>query len=179
LKLNGGVHSNAMPRRITGEYHPERKGTGMIKTAISTIGFAAFIATPIHAQAQSLITLDTAAINALPAKTSPEKITMRSLLQPGGDVVSARVSLPANTEIAPHPHPAGKVAIVTVLSGDFKIGLGDKFDSAALKTVAPGGVIVLRDNDPKHFARTGDGPVELLLVAAPKTSVAPVWQGGK
>src|SRR5690606_10103460 len=130
------------------------------------------------AQAQSLITLDAAAVNALPAKTSPEKITMRAFLQ-GGDVVSARVSLPANTEIAPHPHPAGKVAIVTVLSGDFKVGLGDKFDEAGLKTVAPGGVIVFRETDPKHFARTGNGPVELLLVAAPKAMVAPTWLGGK
>jgi quercetin dioxygenase-like cupin family protein len=149
----------------------------MNRSTIAAVGFAVLIAMPAGAQAQSLITLDAAAVNALPAKTSPEKITMRPFLQ-GGDVVSARVSLPANTEIAPHPHPAGKVAIVTVLSGDFKVGLGDRFDEAALKTVAPGGVIVFRDNDPKHFARTGNGPVELLLVAAPKASVAPAWQGG-
>jgi quercetin dioxygenase-like cupin family protein len=148
----------------------------MIKTTIASLGVAALLAMATGAQAQSLITLDAAAINALPAKTSPEKITLRPFLQ-GGDVVSARVSLPANADIPPHPHPAGKVAIVTVLSGDFKVGLGDKFDDAALKTVAPGGVIVFRDSDPKHFARTGNGPVELLLVAAPKASVASAWLG--
>jgi len=153
----------------------------MMKSTIAVIGFAVLLAVPgiQGADAQSLITLDGAAVDALPAKTTPEKITVRSFLQPGGDVVAARVSLPANTEIAPHPHPAGKVAIVTVVSGDFKVGLGDKFDEAGLKTVAPGGVIVFRDNDPKHFARTGNGPVELLLVAAPKGSVASIWQGGK
>jgi len=150
----------------------------MTKSTIAAIGLA-LILLPAGAQAQSLITLDTAAVEALPAKTSPEKITLRSFLQPGGDVVAARVSLPANAEIPPHPHPAGKVAIVTVLSGDFKVGLGNKFDEAGLKTVAPGGVIVFRDTDPLHFARTGNGPVELLLVAAPKASVAPIWQGGK
>ena len=151
----------------------------MMRSTIAAIGVATLLALPVAAQAQSLITLDAAAVEALPAKTSPEKITVRSFLQPGGDVVAARVSLPANAEIAPHPHPAGKVAIVTVLSGDFKIGLGDKFDEAGLKTVAPGGVIVFRDTDPKHFARTGNGPVELLLVAAPKGAIAPIWQGGK
>ncbi|EFI51618.1 hypothetical protein [Afipia sp. 1NLS2] len=40
-------------------------------------------------------------------------------------------------------------------------------------------MVVFRDTDPKHFARTGNGPVELLLVAAPKGSVAPVWLGDK
>jgi quercetin dioxygenase-like cupin family protein len=150
----------------------------MLKTTIASLGVATLLMMATGAQAQSLITLDAAAINALPAKTSPEKITLRPFLQ-GGDVVSARVSLPANADIPPHPHPAGKVAIVTVLSGDFKVGLGDKFDDAALKTVAPGGVIVFRDSDPKHFARTGNGPVELLLVAAPKASIASAWQGDK
>lgn len=155
-----------------------QQGTDMIKTTIASLGAAALLMMVSGAHAQSLITLDRAAVNALPAKTSPEKITLRPFLQ-GGDVVSARVSLPANADIPPHPHPAGKIAIVTVLSGDFKVGLGDKFDDAALKTVAPGGVIIFRDNDPKHFARTGNGPVELLLVAALKTSIAPAWQASK
>ncbi len=150
----------------------------MIRSTIAALGFFALVALPAAACAQGLITLDGAAVNAVPSKTTPDKITLRSFLQPG-DVVAARVSLPANTDIPPHPHPSGKVAIVTVVSGDFKVGLGDKFDEAALKTVAPGGVIVFRETDPKHFARTGNAPVELLLLAAPKASVNPAWQGGK
>jgi len=149
----------------------------MIKV-LAACAFAALLM-PGVASAEDLITFDAAAINALPGKTTPDKLIVRPFLQPGGDTTSARVSLPANSDIAPHAHPAGKVAIVVVLSGDFKIGLGDKFDEAGLKTVAPGGVIVLRDTDPKHFARTGNGPVELMLVAAPKASVAPAWLGTK
>ena len=129
-------------------------------------------------QAQELITHDAAAVAALPSSTSPLKITLRPLLQ-GGDVVAARVWLPANTDIAPHPHPAGKVAVVTVLSGDFKIGLGNAFNESVLKPVAPGGVIVFRDNDPHHFARTGNAPVELLLIASPKNTVTPALLGAK
>jgi quercetin dioxygenase-like cupin family protein len=131
------------------------------------------------ALAQDMITLDKKAIDALPSTTSPLKITVLPLLQPGGDVVVVRVLLPANTDIAPHPHPAGKAAVVTVLSGDFKIGLGNTFSDAALKPVAPGGMIVLRDTDPQHFARTGNGQVELLLVAGPKGTVSPALLGAK
>ena len=151
----------------------------MLKAVSVSFGIAALLAMTGVAGAENLLTLDAAALNALPGKTTPDKLIVRPFLQQGGDVVSARVSLPANSDIAPHAHPAGKAAIVVVLSGDFKIGLGDKFDEAGLKTVAPGGVIVLRDSDPKHFARTGNGPVELMLVAAPKASVAPVWFEGK
>lgn len=131
------------------------------------------------AAAQDLITLDRDAIGALPSTTSPLKITALPLLQSGGDVVAARVSLPANTDVAPHPHPAGKVAVVTVLSGDFRIGLGDTFSEAALTPVLPGGMIVFRDTDPQHFARTGDGPVELLLMAAPKEAITPALLGAE
>jgi quercetin dioxygenase-like cupin family protein len=131
------------------------------------------------AAAQDMITFDAGAISALPGSTALETVTFRPLLKSGGDVASVRVSIPANTDVAPHPHPAGKVAIVTVLSGEFKVGLGEKFDEAGLKTVAPGGMIVFRDNDPLHYARTGNGPVELLLVAAPKASVAPALLGAR
>jgi quercetin dioxygenase-like cupin family protein len=149
-----------------------------MKPTLASLALVAMMAT-MPATAQEIIIFDGAAFSALPGKTSPEKITFRPLLQGAGDVVSARVSLPANAEFAPHPHPAGKVAIFTVLSGDFKVGLGDTFSEAGLKTVAPGGVVVLRDTDPLHYVRTGNGPVELLLVAAPKGSVAPALLGAK
>jgi hypothetical protein len=119
------------------------------------------------ASAQDLITLDKKAIQALPSKTSPLKITSLPLLQAGGDVVALRVSLPANTDIAPHAHPAGKV------------GLGDSFNEAALKSLSAGEMVVFRDTDPQHFARTGNSPVELLLVAAPKAAVSQALPGVK
>jgi quercetin dioxygenase-like cupin family protein len=152
--------------------------TMLMKSALATVAVSALvIASP--ASAQQLITFDAAAFGALPGKALSSNITARPLLQPGGNIISLRVSLPANSKFDPHPHPAGKVAIVTVLSGEFKVGLGDKFDEAGLKTVEPGGVIVFRDSDPQHYARSGNGPVELLLVAAPKSAVSPALLGGK
>lgn len=131
------------------------------------------------AMAQDLITLDKKTIQALPSTTSPLKITLSPLLQAGGDVVAVRVSLPANTDIAPHAHPAGKVAMVTVLSGDIKIGLGNTFNEAALKSVPPGEMVMFRDTDPHHFARTGNSPVELILIAAPKAAIAQALPAAK
>ena len=156
--------STTAPRRIAGA---------------ASIVLLAALAAGAPAAAQDLITLDGKAIGALPSSTSPLKITAIPLLQPGGEAVSVRVSLPANSDIDPHPHPSGKVAIVTVLSGDFRVGLGKTFSEAALRRVAPGEMIVFRDTDPLHFARTGNGPVELLLIAAPKAAVSPALLGAK
>ena len=131
------------------------------------------------AAAQELITLDRHRIDALPSTTSPLKITSLPLLQSQGEVVAIRVSLPANTDIAPHPHPAGKAAVVTVLSGNLQVGLGEKFSEPALKRISAGEMFVFRDTDPLHFARTGDSAVELLLIAAPSGSVSPTLFGTK
>jgi len=134
---------------------------------------------PAPAVAQEMITLDAAAIAALSGKAMSPKIEARPMLAPGGDVLSLRVTIAANSDIPPHPHPAGKVAIVTVLSGDFKVGLGDTFSEAGLKNVAPGGIVIFRDTDPQHYARTGNAPVELLLMAAAKDKISPALLGAK
>ena len=57
---------------------------------------------------------------------------------PGSDgpyVVRAR--LPAGYKIPPHTHPTDEN--VTVLSGNFHIGMGDKFDARKVETVRAGG----------------------------------------
>ena len=59
--------------------------------------------------------------------------------QPGPFIV--RAQLPAGYKIAPHWHPA--VEQVTVLSGTIAMGMGDKWDDAALKTLPTGGFISL------------------------------------
>ena len=59
--------------------------------------------------------------------------------QPGPFIV--RLQVPAGYKIAPHWHPA--VEQVTVLSGTVAVGMGDKWDDAALKTLAAGGFVSL------------------------------------
>lgn len=52
-----------------------------------------------------------------------------------------RLKLPAGYKIAPHFHPTDEH--VTVLSGTFALGMGDKLDKAAAKQLTAGGYALL------------------------------------
>ncbi len=57
---------------------------------------------------------------------------------PGGDgLYVVRLKLPANYRIPAHHHPTGEY--VTVLSGNFHIGMGDKLDQAGGQELRAGG----------------------------------------
>ena len=66
---------------------------------------------------------------------------------PGPFVI--RLKLPAGGSIAPHWHPTDEH--VTVISGSFGIGMGEKFDKAALQELAAGGYVLL-PAQMRHFA---------------------------
>jgi quercetin dioxygenase-like cupin family protein len=81
-----------------------------------------------------------------------------------------RLRMPAGYKIAPHTHPTDEH--VTVLSGTLALGMGDKFDRAAMKALPAGGYALL-PADMRHFvmARTavtvqveGPGPFALTYV---------------
>jgi quercetin dioxygenase-like cupin family protein len=65
-----------------------------------------------------------------------------------------RLKMPAGYKIAPHWHPTDEH--VTVISGTFSLGMGEKFDANAAKTLAPGGYALL-PAEMRHFAWTKDG----------------------
>lgn len=62
-----------------------------------------------------------------------------------------RLWLPDGFKIQPHWHP--KVEHVTVISGTFNIGMGDKFDQAATREM-PAGTFGFWPAEMKHFAWT-------------------------
>jgi ketosteroid isomerase-like protein len=62
-----------------------------------------------------------------------------------------RVQLPSGYKIAPHWHPTDEH--VTVLSGTFSLGMGEKFDQAALKDLSAGGYASM-PAEMRHFATT-------------------------
>ena len=81
-----------------------------------------------------------------------------------------RVSFPDGYRIAPHFHPADER--VTVIQGTFQLGMGDKFDAAALSSL-PAGTYVSMQPGTHHFARAkgativqinGVGPWKLTYV---------------
>lgn len=63
-----------------------------------------------------------------------------------------RVKLPPNMEVAAHTHPEART--YTVLAGEWKLGVGEKYDAKALRSYAAGSVYRLPENV-AHFQATG------------------------
>jgi quercetin dioxygenase-like cupin family protein len=62
---------------------------------------------------------------------------------------TVRLKMPDGYKIAPHWHP--KRENVTVVSGNFKVGMGDNFDESKMTTFAAGSFAYL-DPDMHHYA---------------------------
>src|SRR5262245_13990918 len=60
-----------------------------------------------------------------------------------------RLKMPAGYKIAPHWHPTDEH--VTVLAGTFALGMGEKFDKAAMTNLPVGGYALL-PAEMRHFA---------------------------
>lgn len=65
-----------------------------------------------------------------------------------------RIMLPADYRVAPHSHPADEH--VTVISGDFAVGMGDTFSESALNELPVGSFAMMRTGV-HHFAWSKDG----------------------
>jgi quercetin dioxygenase-like cupin family protein len=74
--------------------------------------------------------------------------------------------LPANYEIPAHFHSA--IEHVTVLSGTFNMGTGDKLDKKATRALGPGSVAIMQPGT-RHFAWTKDETVIQLHGVGPWT----------
>lgn len=81
-----------------------------------------------------------------------------------------RLKFPANYKLPPHWHPA--VERVTVLTGTFHMGLGERFEQSKTHGLAPGAMMIMQPKTP-HFAWTtqetivqihGTGPWGLTYV---------------
>jgi ChrR-like protein with cupin domain len=67
-----------------------------------------------------------------------------------------RLKMPAGYKIAPHWHPLREN--VTVISGNFKVGMGDHFDESKMM-VFPAGSFAYLDPDMHHYAMAVDDVV--------------------
>ena len=66
-----------------------------------------------------------------------------------GQPYTIRLKMPDGYKVPPHFHPADEAA--TVISGSFKVGMGDKFDEAKMGTF-PAGSFAYLDPDMHHYA---------------------------
>ena len=67
-----------------------------------------------------------------------------------------RLKLPAGFKVMPHTHP--NTENVTVISGQFHIGTGDKFDESKLEALKAGGYVQVPHGMP-HYAMTSEETV--------------------
>ena len=67
--------------------------------------------------------------------------------------ITFRLKLPANYQIPAHWHPA--IEHVTVISGTFNMGTGDKLDRAKTKALTAGGIAIMQPKT-THFAWNKD-----------------------
>lgn len=83
-----------------------------------------------------------------------------------------RLKMPAGYKINPHWHPTDEH--VTVISGTFSLGMGEKFDAATMKDLPAGGYALL-PAEMRHYAMAktaatvqvhGMGPFQLTYVNA-------------
>jgi quercetin dioxygenase-like cupin family protein len=72
---------------------------------------------------------------------------------------TVRLQAPTGYKIPPHTHPTAER--ITVISGSFHLGMGDKFDESAGKELEPGGFAVMPAGM-KHFAwSSGEAVVQI------------------
>jgi hypothetical protein len=77
---------------------------------------------------------------------------------------TVRLKMPAGYKVAPHWHP--KRENVTVISGTFKVGMGDTFDESKMGTF-PAGSFAFMDPDMHHYAMATDTVVVQIHGTAP------------
>jgi quercetin dioxygenase-like cupin family protein len=72
---------------------------------------------------------------------------------------TVRLQAPAVYKVPPHTHPTAEN--ITVISGTFNVGTGDKFDEVAGKSLEAGGFVVM-PAEMKHYAwTTGDAIIQI------------------
>ncbi|MBJ6127872.1 cupin domain-containing protein [Microvirga splendida] len=70
-----------------------------------------------------------------------------------------RLKLPANYRIPAHTHPVDEV--VTVISGQFNIGMGTNSDPAQMKAIESGGVVAMAPGTPHNVKIDQETVVQL------------------
>ncbi|PYJ47665.1 MAG: hypothetical protein DME85_04290 [Verrucomicrobia bacterium] len=64
---------------------------------------------------------------------------------------TVRLKAPADYKVMPHTHPTDER--LTVISGSFRIGMGERFDETKMQEMGPGSYIVL-PSGMAHFAKS-------------------------
>jgi hypothetical protein len=131
--------------------------TMMLAGLVCGAGWLFTVGAQTHSSEKHTFTPD-----AIPFGPAPPFVTPGAQLavlegNPGGTTgdFTVRLKMPDGYRIAPHWHPNREN--VTVISGNFKVGMGDRFDESKMGTF-PTGSFAYLDPDMHHYAMAS-GPV--------------------
>lgn len=138
----------------------------MKRSALMAALFAGLLAGGATAEESGMILLTPAdlewtATSALPP--GAKVAVMEGKMNEAGPV-TVRLKLPANYRIPPHWHPG--VERVTVLSGTFHYGMGNKFDKKSTKALKAGSFVSMPP-EMRHYVWTQEETVVQLNVQGP------------
>ena len=135
-----------------------------MKRAVAGISAAAIVSTVVWAQEPTVLPQADAAKYA-PAPFPPNAQQAIIVGNPkNAEAYVIRVKLAKGTKVAPHTHPNDEN--VTVVSGTFHIGVGEKFDEANGQAVKPGGFVSVPKGRP-HFAWVSEDSIIQLHGVGP------------
>lgn len=125
----------------------------LLASTIATAAFAVFISGPSIPQGHDHRMIHPGDLNWSDVPSLPPGAKIAVIEGPMTDAVpfTVRLRLPANYRIPAHWHSA--VERVTVLSGAFHMGVGDKLDVQKTMPVVTGGMMILLAKTP-HFGWT-------------------------
>ncbi len=119
---------------------------------------AAGWASSVHAQSHGHTMITPSELKWVDAPALPSGAKTAVLEGPPGEgkAFTTRLSMPANYKIPPHVHP--HTERLTVLSGTFYLGMGERYDESKLHVLPSGGIAVMAPGTP-HFAITKEPTV--------------------
>jgi len=122
----------------------------MYKSRVLATSAAFVLASLVAPPASSAEHVMTGHVSSLPSELkwsdAPSVAPGAQIVVIEGDLKTAapftfRLKLPADSRIGVHTHPV--VERVTVMSGTFYLGIGDKFDPAKARGYTPGGITIM------------------------------------
>jgi len=126
--------------------------------AVFSLVVTGFLATPVYAEMEGHMMVSPKSLvwTDVPSLPPGAKITVIEGPLNEATPFTFRLKFPPNYQIPAHWHPA--IEHVTVLSGTFNMGLGDKLDKTKTMPLTTGGVAILAPQIP-HFGWTKEATV--------------------
>jgi quercetin dioxygenase-like cupin family protein len=120
---------------------------------ITVVGLACFALTPVWSQSGHHVMVSPADLKWADVPSLPPGAKIAVIEGPPTEAVpfTFRLKLPADYKIPAHWHPA--IEHVTVISGTFNLGMGEKLDPAKTKPLSAGSVAIMPPKTP-HFGWT-------------------------